>query len=85
MVERKFIVSKACVAENTVQALLNKGFRIEQIKMCGKTTGDTTIAVYLVKDDEDDDEPKTCKTCGGGGSCKKNVIGPPPPPPVDGM
>lgn len=51
MVERKFIVSKACVAENTVQALLNKGFRIEQIKMCGKTTGDTTIAVYLVKDD----------------------------------
>jgi hypothetical protein len=83
MVERKFIVSKACVAEKTVQELLNKGFRIEQIKMCGKTTGDTTIAVYLVKDSEDDDEPKTCKTCGG--SCKKNVIGPPPPPPVDGM
>ena len=80
MVERKFIVSKACVAEKTVQELLNKGFRIDQIKMCGKTTGDTTIAVYLVKDD---DEPKTYKTCGG--SCKKNVIGPPPPPPVDGM
>ena len=58
MTERKFIVSKACVAESTVQELLNKGFRIEQIKMCGKTTGDTTIAVYLVKDDEDD-EPKT--------------------------
>lgn len=82
MVERKFIVSRAGTAECTVQALLDKGFHIEQIKMCGKTTGDTTIAVYLVKDDEDD-EPKTCKTCGG--SCKKNVIGPPPPPPVDGM
>ena len=81
MVERKFIVSKACVAEKTVQELLNKGFRIDQIKMCGKTTGDTTIAVYLVKDDEDDDEPKTYKTCGG--SCKKNVIGPPPPKPIE--
>ena len=83
MVERKFIVSRAGSAESTVQALLDKGFRIEQIKMCGKTTGDTTIAVYLVKDNEneDDDEPKTC-----GGYCgHKNVIGPPPPPPVDGM
>lgn len=74
MAERKFIVSKACVAESTVQALLNKGFRIEQIKMCGKTTGDTTIAVYLVKDDEDDDKPKTCGD--------KNGFGPPPPQPI---
>ena len=74
MAERKFIVSKACVAESTVQALLNEGFRIEQIKMCGKTTGDTTIAVYLVKDDEDD-EPKTCKNSG--------QFGPPPPQPIE--
>lgn len=82
MVERKFIVSKAGSAESTVQALLDKGFRIEQIKMCGKTTGDTTIAVYLVKDNEneDDDETKTCGCCG-----PKNVIGPPPPAPIDGM
>lgn len=78
MVERKFIVSKAGSAESTVQALLDKGFRIEQIKMCGKTTGDTTIAVYLVKDK---DETKTCGGCCG----HKDVIGPPPPPPVDGM
>jgi len=74
MAERKFIVSKACVAESTVQALLNEGFRIEQIKMCGKTTGDTTIAVYLVKNDEDD-EPKTCKNSG--------QFGPPPPQPIE--
>lgn len=77
MVERKFIVSKAGSAENTVQALLDKGFRIEQIKMCGKTTGDTTIAVYLVKDN---DKTKTCGDCG-----HKDVIGPPPPPPIEGM
>ena len=77
MVERKFIVSKAGSAESTVQALLDKGFRIEQIKMCGKTTGDTTIAVYLIKDN---DETKTCGCCG-----TKNVIGPPPPPPVPGL
>ena len=76
MAERKFIVSKACVAESTVQSLLDKGFRIEQIEMCGKTTGDTTIAVYLVKD-EDDDEPKTCGD--------KNGFGPPLPPPMDEM
>lgn len=75
MVERKFIVSKACVAEKTVQELLNKGFRIDQIKMCGKTTGDTTIAVYLVKDDEDDAEPKTRKNSG--------QFGPPPPKPIE--
>ena len=75
MVERKFIVSKACVVEKTVQELLNKGFRIDQIKMCGKTTGDTTIAVYLVKDDEDDAEPKTCKNSG--------QFGPPPPKPIE--
>ena len=80
MVERKFIVSKAGSAENTVQALLDKGFRIEQMKMCGKTTGDTTIAVYLVKDN---DEPKTCKNCGG--SEQKYVMGPPPPKPLPGM
>lgn len=78
MVERKFIVSRAGTAECTVQALLDKGFRIEQIKMCGKTTGDTTIAVYLVKDTED--EPKTCKN---GGGCGK--YGPPPPPGIDGL
>lgn len=78
MAERKFIVSKACVAESTVQALLNEGFRIEQIKMCGKTTGDTTIAVYLVKDDEDDDKPKTCKNSGSSGQ-----FGPPPPQPIE--
>lgn len=77
MVERKFIVSKAGSAESTVQALLDKGFRIEQIKMCGKTTGDTTIAVYLVKDK---DETKTCGGCGN-----KDVIGPPPPAPLPGM
>ena len=75
MTERKFIVSKACVAESTVQELLNEGFRIEQIKMCDKTTGDTTIAVYLVKDDEDDDKPKTCKNSG--------QFGPPPPQPIE--
>lgn len=78
MVERKFIVSKAFASESTVQALLDKGFRIEQIKMCGKTTGDTTIAVYLVKDNED--ETKTCGCCG-----PKNVIGHPPPPGIDGL
>lgn len=78
MVERKFIVSRSGTAECTVQALLDKGFRIEQIKMCGKTTGDTTIVVYLVKDTED--EPKTCGGCG-----PKNVIGPPPPPGIDGL
>lgn len=80
MVERKFIVSKAGSAESTVQALLDKGFRIEQIKMCGKTTGDTTIAVYLVKDNENenDDETKTCGCCGD-----KKGFGPPPPPPIE--
>lgn len=78
MVERKFIVSRTGTAESTVQALLDKGFRIEQIKMCGKTTGDTTIAVYLVKDNED--ETKTCGCCGG-----KNGFGPPPPPSLPGM
>lgn len=52
MTERKFIVGKACTAEKTIQELLDKGFRIEQMKMCGKTTGDTTIAVYLVKDND---------------------------------
>ena len=77
MVERKFIVSRVGTAESTVQPLLDKGFRIEQIKMCGKTTGDTTIAVYLVKDN---DETKTCGFCG-----TKNVIGPPPPPHLPGM
>lgn len=76
MVERKFIVSKAGTAESTVQSLLDKGFRIEQIKMCGKTTGDTTIAVYLVKDENDDEQ----KTCGD-----KNGFGPPPPQPMDEM
>lgn len=58
---------------------MNKGFRVEQIKMCGKTTGDTTIAVYLVKDDEDDDEPKT------GGGCGSKGFGPPRPRNTDGL
>jgi hypothetical protein len=73
MVERKFIVGRAIEKESDIQALLDKGWKISEMKICGKTTGDTTIAVYLVKDDEDD-EPKTCSS---------GQFGPPPPQPIE--
>ena len=50
MVERKFIVGRAIEKETEVQSLLDKGWKISEMKMCGKTTGDTTIAVYLERE-----------------------------------
>lgn len=94
MTQRKFIISHAfgydyggknkdCGAQDKIQPLLDDGWKIVEMKLTGKTPGDSTVAVYLERETEDDDEPKTYKPCGG---CEpKNVIGPPPPPPLPGM
>ena len=90
MKERKFIISHAfgydyggknkdCGAQDKIQPLLDDGWKIVEMKLTGKTPGDSTVAVYLERE-TDDDETKTCGCCG-----PKNVIGPPPPPPIDGM
>ena len=91
MTQRKFIISHAfgydyggknkdCGAQDKIQPLLDDGWRIVEMKLTGKTPGDSTVAVYLERDTEEYEETKTCGCCG-----PKNVIGPPPPPPVDGM
>lgn len=90
MTERKFIISHAfgydyggknkdCGAQDKIQPLLDKGWRIVEMKLTGKTPGDSTVAVYLERETEDDDEPKTY---GGYGS---KGFGPPRPRNTDGL
>lgn len=91
MTERKFIVSHAfgydyggknkdCGAQDKIQPLLDDGWKIVEMKLTGRTPGDSTVAVYLERDTEDNDETKTCKTRGGCGP-----FGPPPPPGIPGL
>jgi hypothetical protein len=91
MTQRKFIISHAfgydyggknkdCGAQDKIQPLLDDGWKIVEMKLTGKTPGDSTVAVYLERETKDNYEPKTCKTSGGCGQ-----YGPPPPPGIDGL
>ena len=61
MIERKFIVSHAfgydyggknkdCGAQDKVQPLLDDGWKIVDMKLSGRTPGDSTVLVYLERE-----------------------------------